>query len=113
MLQLSDLPDDYCPGHIYLLSLGIHVELKRFSMVYFSGLQCHGGTTPTPPAGVRPPASALRVTVVGYPSIASFEGEMLAFSAAIPSVKTQVQDQPYMDKNAGQLRIGPEVTGTA
>jgi len=113
MFQVSSLPENCYPGHILLLSIGIHIKLVRLHSICFSGLQWHVGTTPTSPLGDIPLSHFLRISVVGYPSIASFEGDHLAFLGSIPSTRLkQRHKQDCVDKNAGEFRMSPEITGT-
>ena len=118
MLCLSHLPDRYCPGHIILLEIGVHVRLNRLRTIDFSALHWHVGTFPSAPPGERKLATdALRLTVVGYPNVASFEGGHLAFFGAVPyKGKQQLEDlpsnEPFVDRR-GEFRIGPEMTGTS
>jgi hypothetical protein len=109
MFGLSNLPHNYCPGYIILLSIGVHVRLDQYQSVFFSGLQWHVGTSPTPPSGVEPEPDALRLTMVGYPNIATFEGGYPSFLASLPRMK-EIPSGSFIDR--GEFRVGPEMTGT-
>jgi len=109
MFGLSQLPGDYCPGHILLLSIGVHVRLDPYRSVYFSGLQWHVGTVPTSPPGVDPEPDALRLTMVGYPNIATFEGGYPSFLASLPRAK-EIPSGQFIDRS--EFHVGPEMTGT-
>jgi hypothetical protein len=110
MFRLLCLPSRYCPGYIILLSIGVHVRLEHYRAVYFSGLQWHVGTQPTPPPGVDPEVDAFRLTMVAYPSIATFEGGYPSFLASLPRA-LEIPSGQYIDR--GEFRVGPEMTGTA
>ena len=114
MLGVSHLPDNYCPGHIILLEIGVHIRLNRYRTVKFSALHWHVGTFPSAPPGAKKvPANAVRLSVVGYPNVASFEGGHLAFFGAIPHKGKQILEdelsgKPFVDKR-GEFRLGPEM----
>lgn len=132
MLILSRLPVDYDPGYICLLELGVAFPLRKFHTIYFSGLRWHAGTFPTAPDGtIKVEADALRLTMVAYPSFASFDfGKKLSYFAAMPKKGGVAQEEPDDDddnvanregrgkstgKNPtdlGVFRISPEMTGT-
>ncbi|KAF8573164.1 hypothetical protein K439DRAFT_1625262 [Ramaria rubella] len=52
----SHLPVDYHPGLFMFYELGVFIRLERNVNFCFSGLRYHGGTPPTAPLGVIPPA---------------------------------------------------------
>lgn len=111
MLSMSHLPEDFCPGYITLIEIGIHVRLNRHRSVKFSGLHWHVGTSPTAPSGKRIPADARRIIMVAYPSAAMFEDGYLAFFGSLPHPgKQQIQGECLADR--GEFRTGPEINGT-
>jgi hypothetical protein len=111
MLSISNLPENYCPGHMVLLSLGVHVRLDFLNTFACSGLQWHVGTLPTAPDGVTPVADAIRLLSVAYPNVASFEKSHLSFFGSIPSVGVQSHGQKISDRHTGEFRVGYEMTG--
>lgn len=71
MVAVSDIPKNYHPGLFYILYPGVYVVLSDFASIIFSGLWKHGGTPPIAPTRARSSElqSAMRVTLVTYPSI--------------------------------------------
>ncbi|KAF8572620.1 hypothetical protein K439DRAFT_1625649 [Ramaria rubella] len=61
------LPADYHPGLFMFYELGVFICLDRNVNFCFSGLRYHGGTPPTAPAGVIPPAWNMWILTIQYP----------------------------------------------
>ncbi|KAF8573404.1 hypothetical protein K439DRAFT_1625107 [Ramaria rubella] len=62
------LPADYHPGLFMFYELGVFICLDRNVNFCFSGLRYHGGTPPTVPPGVIPPAWNARILTMQYPA---------------------------------------------
>lgn len=95
MVYNQSVPSSWRNGLFHLLDFGIYVAPDPHSILYFSGLHYHAGTSPTPPPGVKPTAADYRFTVVCYPSNGILTGKSPTAFAPLP--------------NGGVLHISPEM----
>jgi hypothetical protein len=92
MITLSKQRDDIEQEYFFLFELGIAWELEEFSVIYFSGLHCHGGNQPMYKGTPKEPY--WRLTLIAYPQGDILDGlDKVAF-ASLPTAPKQVLPIP-------------------
>lgn len=95
MSTITDTPDDYDDGRMFLTELGVFVSIKTFLTILFWGLRLHGGSPVRAPPGEDPVSWAVRLGLISYASTGIADGAGGAALAALP--------------NGELLKIGKEI----
>ena len=68
MTFVLSIPENYSLGIFAYHNFKLFIKLEKISIVYFTGLHCHGRTMLSPPHGEVPHPSAYCLTIICYPN---------------------------------------------
>ena len=68
MTLILSTPSDYSPGMFAFHDFKFIIMLAEISIVYFTGLHLHGGTTPLPLKGQKPNPNTFCLAIICYPN---------------------------------------------
>ncbi|KAJ2918333.1 hypothetical protein MD484_g2073, partial [Candolleomyces efflorescens] len=85
LMRVSQLPDNYDPGRIFLSGLGVYTRLEQYRSLNFQGQRDHVGSPPTPLPGTSASPTAYRVILVHYPPSRTASGVTRQRIASTPA----------------------------
>lgn len=105
------VPPNYRHGIFAYHNFKMFIQPTEPSFVYFTGLHRHGGTAPSPPAGVQPDPRAYRLAVICYPNGQTMQGD--SRNALVPfrgfDIVVRDANQAGGSDRKDVLKIPPEI----